>query len=48
MNYNTRNRSNDTKENKKEKRPALMLIFRTVSQKSRITKVYILRLRCGH
>ena len=32
MIHNTRNRSKDTTESKKEKRPALILIFRTVSQ----------------
>ena len=31
---NTRNQSNDPTENQKEKRPALKLIFSTVSQKS--------------
>ena len=35
MIYNTRNKNNDTTESQKEKRPALMLIFSTVSQKSR-------------
>ena len=34
MSYNTRKWSNDTKESQKEKRPVLMLIFSTVSQKS--------------
>ena len=34
MIYNTRNRSSDITEIKKEKRPVLMLIFSTVSQKS--------------
>ena len=34
MIYNTRNRSNDTTESQKEKRPVFMLIFSTVSQKS--------------
>ena len=33
MKYNARNRSNDTTERQK-KRPALILIFSTVSQKS--------------
>ena len=33
MIYNTRNRSNNTTESQKEKRPDLMLIFSTVSQK---------------
>ena len=43
MIYNTRNRSNDTPESQKEKkRPVLILIFSTVSQKSRD---YI---RCGY
>ena len=36
MVYSTRNRSNDTTEIRKKK----MLVFSTVSQKSRITKVY--------
>ena len=36
MIYNTRNRSNDATESQKEKRPVLMLIFSTVSQKSRV------------
>ena len=35
MIYNNRNRSNDTTESQKEKRPVLMLIFSTVSLKSR-------------
>ena len=35
MIYNTKNQINDTTESKKEKKPALMLIFSTVSQKSR-------------
>ena len=35
MIYNTRNRSNDKTESQKEKRPVLMLIFSTVSQKLR-------------
>ena len=34
MIYNTRNRSNDTTETLKEKKPDLMLIFSLVSQKS--------------
>ena len=34
MIYNTRNRSNDKTESQEEKRPALMLISSTVSQKS--------------
>ena len=39
MTYNT---SNDITENEKEKRPVLMLIFSTVSRKSRDL------IRCGH
>ena len=35
MIYNTRNRNNDKIESQKEKRPVLMFIFNTVSQKSR-------------
>ena len=35
MIYNTGNRRNDTTESQKEKKPVLMLIFTTVSQKSR-------------
>ena len=31
---NTRDQSNDTTENQKERRPVIMLIFGTVSQKS--------------
>ena len=34
MIYNTRNWSNDTSESQKRKRPVLMLIFSTVSEKS--------------
>ena len=33
---NARNRGNDTTESQKEKRPVLMLIFSTVSKKSRV------------
>ena len=33
--YNTRNRSNNKTEHRQEKKPVLMLIFSTVSQKSR-------------
>ena len=36
MTYNTKNQSNDTTESRKKKRPVLMLILSTVSQKSRI------------
>ena len=32
---NARNRSNDARESQKEKKPVLMLIFSTVSQKTR-------------
>ena len=42
MIYNARNRSNDTTESQKEKRPDLMLIFSKVSQKSRD------QIRCSH
>ena len=48
MIYNTRNWRNDTTESQKEKKAILMLIFSTVSQKSRIIKVYILGTRCSH
>ena len=34
MIYNIRNQSNDTKESPEERRPVLMFIFSTVSQKS--------------
>ena len=40
MIYNTRNQSNDTTES--QKKPVLMLVFRTVSQKSWAL------IRCGH
>ena len=43
---NTRNRSNDIADRKKEI-PVLMLTFSTVSQKSRLIKVYILGIRYG-
>ena len=43
----TRNQSNDTTDLKNRK-TVLILIFSTVSQKSLIKKVYILRIRCGH
>ena len=48
MIYNTRNWSNDVTESHKEKRPVLMFIFSTVSQKSQIVKVYILGIRYGY
>ena len=35
MTYKTRNRSNDTRESQKEKKPVLMLIFSTVGEKPR-------------
>ena len=35
MIHDTRNRSKDTTESQKEKKPVLMLIFSKVSQKSR-------------
>ena len=35
MIYNMRNRSNDARESQKERRPILMLILSTVSQKLR-------------
>ena len=48
MIYNTKNRSNNTTVSQKEKRPVLMLMFSTISQKSWIIKGYIVRIRCGH